>query len=135
MTEVDDFLAELAGPLHDAEVALHQGDAEPRIALWSSREPVTLFGAHYSVTGVEQARSVFRHLADTFSDCTGYSVELVSAEVIGDLAYTVTYERPLMSVNAVPTAFELRVTQVYRREDGHWRVAHRHGDALSREEL
>ena len=27
--------------------------------------------------------------------------------------------------------YTLRVTQVYRREDGQWKVVHRHGDQIS----
>ena len=37
----------------EAEQALHDGDPEPRIALWSQRDPVTLRGAG---GGPDQAR-------------------------------------------------------------------------------
>ncbi|MFF1253511.1 hypothetical protein ACFVYC_13555 [Pseudarthrobacter sp. NPDC058329] len=29
-----------------------------------------------------------------------------------------------------PRSYVLRATQAYRREDGEWRVAHRHGDTV-----
>jgi ketosteroid isomerase-like protein len=32
---------------------------------------------------------------------------------------------------APPESYTLRVTTVFRREDGEWRVAHRHGDSLN----
>ena len=36
-----------------------------------------------------------------------------------------------MSVDGVPVEpYTLRATQVYRREDGDWKVVHRHGDQL-----
>ena len=35
MTDRDDFLAWVNGPLYEAELALHNGDATPRRALWS----------------------------------------------------------------------------------------------------
>jgi ketosteroid isomerase-like protein len=48
----------------------------------------------------------------------------------GDLAYTVTFEHTAVSVDGVPVEpYTLRVTQVYRREDGEWKVVHRHADA------
>jgi ketosteroid isomerase-like protein len=49
------------------------------------------------------------------------------------MAYTVGYEHTQASVNGEPRAYTLRATQVYRREDGEWKVAHRHGDTLSSE--
>ena len=72
-------------------------------------------------------------MAETFSDCTSFSFELVAADVVGDVAFTVGYEHTQASINAEPRAYTLRVTQVYRREDGQWKVAHRHGDMLSSE--
>ena len=42
------------------------------------------------------------------------------------MAYTVGYEHTSASVNGEPRTYTLRVTQVYRREDGEWKVAHRH---------
>jgi ketosteroid isomerase-like protein len=37
-----------------------------------------------------------------------------------------------VSIDGVPVEpYTLRVTQVYRREDGEWKVVHRHGDQLS----
>jgi ketosteroid isomerase-like protein len=114
--------------LREAETALHNGDAEPRLALWSEREPVSVLGAWRSATGQEEVRSLFRGLAGTFSDCTSHVYELVSAEVIGDMAFTSGYERTEATINGERRRYVLRVTQVYRREDGEWRVAHRHGD-------
>ena len=37
MTEREDFLAWIKTTLHEAEVALHNGDAAPRRALWSRK--------------------------------------------------------------------------------------------------
>ncbi|MEU0793082.1 nuclear transport factor 2 family protein [Amycolatopsis sp. NPDC005961] len=46
----------------------------------------------------------------------------------GDLAYTVGFEQNTVSINGWPATYTLRVTHVYRREDGEWRIVHRHGD-------
>jgi len=42
-TEVEDFLDDVLPQQLAAERAIHNGDAEPRSALWSHRDPVTLF--------------------------------------------------------------------------------------------
>ena len=70
------------------------------------------------------------HLAESFSDCTSYSFDMVAADVVGDMAYTVGYEHTQASVNGEPRTYALRATQVYRREDGEWKVAHRHADTV-----
>lgn len=44
------------------------------------------------------------------------------------MAYTVQREITSTIVNGEPREYVLRVTQVYRREDGNWKVIHRHGD-------
>jgi hypothetical protein len=50
----------------------------------------------------------------------------------GYLAYTVELEHTSVSLDGVPVGpYTLRVTQVYRREDGGWKVVHRHGDQIS----
>ena len=50
MSERDDFLEWVRTGLYDAEVALHNGDATPRLALWSANEPVTVLGAWRTAT-------------------------------------------------------------------------------------
>jgi ketosteroid isomerase-like protein len=58
-------------------------------------------------------------------------VELLAAGVSGDLAYTVELEHTSVSIDGAPVEpYTLRVTQVYRREDGEWKVVHRHGDQI-----
>ena len=128
MSDFDDFMAWAQSRLREAETALHNGDPGPRLAIWSTREPVSVLGAARSAVGLQEVRDLFRSLGDTFSDCTSYEYEIVAADVVGDLAYTAGYERTQASINGEPRQYVLRVTQVYRREDGEWRVAHRHGD-------
>ena len=130
MTDREEFIAWTQTRLRDAEEALHNGDAEPRLALWSSREPVSVLGAWRSATGQDEVRGLFRDLAETFAECKSHVYELVSADVIGDVAFTAGYERTRASVSGERRRYVLRVTQVYRREDGEWRVAHRHGDTV-----
>jgi ketosteroid isomerase-like protein len=47
----------------------------------------------------------------------------------GDLAYTVGFERGEVAVDDGPARpMTIRVTHVYRRIDGKWRLVHRHAD-------
>ncbi|WP_438854766.1 nuclear transport factor 2 family protein [Agromyces sp. M3QZ16-3] len=131
MTEHDDFLEWVRGPLTAAERALHEGDAGPRRALWSPVEPVSVLGAWKNAIGLAETAELFAFLERSFSDCTRFEIEVLASDVIGDAAYTVALERTAVSVDGVPRAYTLRVTQVYRREGGEWRVAHRHGDTVA----
>ena len=127
MSQRDEFITWVHTVLKEAEVAVHNGDAVPRRAIWSRHDPVTILGARRNAAGQAQLDELFAELAESFSDCTSYDLELLEAEVLGDTAYTVGFEHTTASVNGVPHTYTLRATQIYRREQGEWKVAHRHG--------
>jgi len=130
--EVDEFLAATTSRFEEAEIGLHNGDAGPRIAMWSHNEPVTVFGAAASVYGWTEVGPLFERLAASFSNCRSYENEVVAAGASGDLAYIVAFEHTTASLNAAPPEpYLLRVTTVFRREDGEWKVVHRHADPAS----
>lgn len=129
MTAHEDFLTWVAAAVTDAEVALHNGDAGPRRAIWSRNDPVTVLGASKNARGQQELEELFAQLAERFSDCTSYRFELLEVDVSGDTAYTVGFEHISASVDGAARTYALRATQIYRREDGTWKVAHRHGSA------
>lgn len=131
MTDRDDFLAWVKTALYDAELALHNGDAEPRRVIWSHNEPVSVYGAWRDAFGWQEVDELFTVLGDSFSDCTSYDLELQSYDVVGDMAYTAALEHTSTSVDGEPRTYTLRATQVYRREAGQWKVVHRHGDTVT----
>jgi ketosteroid isomerase-like protein len=126
-----EFLAWVKSSLYEAELALHNGDAGPRRALWSRYEPVSVLGAWRNAFGQQELDRLFTRLEAQFSNCTSYSFELLASDVLGDMAYTAGLEHISTSVDGEPRSFVLRVTQLYRREDGQWRVAHRHADTVN----
>jgi ketosteroid isomerase-like protein len=127
-TELDQFLAEILPKQRAAEKALHDGDVEPRLALWSRTAPVTLFGAKLMGSGWSTIEPIFREVASWFGGSTEYEFEVIAAGASSDLAYTVGYERNRVLLNGEERVYTLRVTHVYRREAGQWRIVHRHGD-------
>jgi ketosteroid isomerase-like protein len=60
------------------------------------------------------------------------SVEYISTVVSGDLAYILVIERSVIqTVNAEQkTQQALRCTQIFRKENGQWKLLHRHADPL-----
>ena len=131
MSDREDFLTTFVPQMVAAEAALHNGDLQPRLRLWAHSDPVTLFGALGPCNyGWADVQTTFEWLAPQFSPCHGYHLDLIAADVSGDLAYTVGLERSahVMEDGRVAERI-LRATQIYRREEGSWHVVHRHGDA------
>jgi ketosteroid isomerase-like protein len=132
MSDVDVFLAQMLPRYLAAADAMHNGDPAGFRELWTRNDPVTLLGAAGATfAGWEDVTRAQAVVASRFFSGTPLDVEIIAADVRGDLAYTVGYERSSVSVAGGPTqpAF-LRATQIYRREDGGWKLVHRHADPV-----
>lgn len=131
LSQTDAFLEATMARYRNAETALHNGDAAPRKTMWAHTSPVTLLGAAMSATGWPEIEAIFDRLQARFSNCTSCEHEIVAAGASGDLAYVVAIEHTTASVNgSAPVPYKLRATTVFRREDGEWKVVHRHADPV-----
>jgi ketosteroid isomerase-like protein len=129
MNEIEDFLSEVIPQLQQEIGALHNGDAEPRKALWSHDDSATLFGAELSGRGWGEIEPAFDRLAASFSGSQSCDYEILGAGVSGNLGYVAAIERSVAaSKDGHLHPYALRVTTILRREDGAWKVVHRHGD-------
>ena len=115
-----------------AQVQLVNGQPGPFKALWSQREDVTLSGGLGGAIarGWPQVRERLDWVATQYADGMRTHQE-VSRYIGQDLAYVVLRETIRFKNPADGRAMvqELRVTQVFRREDGRWRIVHRHADS------
>src|SRR5918998_984998 len=122
-----------------------RGNPRPAQELFSHRADVTLANplgpaapeigpvAH----GWEQVALTQEHAASRFTDGTDVDFEIVEKYVTDELASVVLIERmkarvsgnEATSPSAVPVA--LRVTMIFRPEDGTWKVVHRHADPIT----
>jgi ketosteroid isomerase-like protein len=128
ITEKADIQPEL-DRVADALAAMASGDPQPYKECWAESEDATLFGAWGPIEkGPDAVAQTFDWVGERFTGGTlepSYDV----VEVSGDLAYTVGLERGDVSVAGGPARpMTLRVTHVYRRIDGEWRLVHRHAD-------
>ena len=126
----EDFLVWLQSEFVRAERAMFNGDDGPRRAIWSEVEPVSVLGAWRNATNRAELIEAFEELSTSFSNCAAYAFDLISFNVLGEMAYSVGYERVSASIDGQPRTFTLRATQVYRREPAGWRVVHRHADKV-----
>jgi ketosteroid isomerase-like protein len=127
---VEEFRSMILARHIEAEEAFVSGNPRPRMKLWSKRDPVTLFGAiGMSESGWEQLSQTFSWVARRFSQVSDFRIDVERVVVSGDLAYVLWFERfngPIAGRATEPVT--VRVTHIYRREDGDWKVVHRHAD-------
>ena len=104
------------------------GDNAPLADVWSHDATVTTFhpiGGRQ--TGWDEVRGSFEGVAGLSS---GGHAELrdQSVHVSGDLAYETGVERGEATLAGEHIEIDQRVTNVYRREAGGWKIVHHHTD-------
>ena len=100
----------------------------------SRRDDATIMGAWGAYEkGWDEAGPRYDWAAARFRESGAkVKIEYLSSGVSGDLAYTVAIERSeaLVVGEDKPAPMALRVTHVFRKEGGVWKLAHRHADPL-----
>jgi len=133
MAAADD-VDELIEQFHLASDEFLNGNPEPVNKLWSRREDVTLanpFGP--PVRGWDEVAKAGKSAASQVRDGQLVSVEIVVKHVSAELAYVVEIERPKAKMGGSEdvTPFALRVTMIFRPEEGTWKIVHRHADPIT----
>ena len=130
MTDRESFRDLIEEIQHRAEAALVRGDVGPRIEMWSHNEPVSLFAAvGPSKAGWSELEPMFRSVAARLSGGEDVSYEMMAFDVSADMAWTAGFVRFTGSIDgAPPTPYALRITHIYRRETGQWKVVHEHSN-------
>jgi ketosteroid isomerase-like protein len=111
-----------------------KGNPEPNKGLWSHREDVSLANPlGPPARGWEQVAQTIERAASNIRDGKMVSFETVATYVTPELAYVVWLERVKAKFGGmedlVPSV--LRVTVIFRPEDGTWKVVHRHADPIT----
>jgi ketosteroid isomerase-like protein len=131
VSDTRQFLDEMMPRIHQTETALHNGDAGPRGQMWSHTDTVTVFGAAFSPIGWAEVGPMFEKLASNFSSCSSCEWEVVDADGGDDFAYLLAIDRTTTSVGSSErTPHMLRSTTIFRRENGEWKIVHRHADPI-----
>ncbi len=120
---------------HRALNALVRGDPEPKKKMFSHREDMSLanpFGP--PVRGWEEAEPLLDRTVSQFREGEPHEFERISEYATDDLAYVVEIERcPGLKTRDSEEIrpFSLRTTNVWRREEDGWKIAHRHADPIT----
>ena len=126
----DAGLEEFIGRCHEAITQQSQGHPEPFLELWSRTDDVSIMAAigGYQV-GFDEVSKLLTAASKT-QTFESWSAENLVTIVGDDLGLSVELEHYGGHKDGEELKMTLRATQIYRREDGEWRVIHRHGDIL-----
>jgi ketosteroid isomerase-like protein len=119
---------------HQAVNAIVKGDSSPQKLIWSRQADVTLanpFGP--PIRGWSEVEMVIDRAASRLKDGESSRFERISGHLGTDMAYIVEIERTRVKVGQSDelAPVSLRVTTIFRLEDGQWKVAHRHADPIT----
>ena len=119
---------------HRAGLEITNGNPEVYKSLYSRRDDATLanpFGP--PVRGWSNVSATLDRAAANYRDGEVVGFENVSSIVADDLAYTVEIESYRARVGGADemTPVSVRVTSVFRRENGDWKLLHRHADPIT----
>jgi ketosteroid isomerase-like protein len=104
------------------------GDSGPMADIWSHGADVTAMHPIGSrQVGWDAVRGSFEEVAQLASDG---KVELKDQIIhtVGDVAYESGVERGKVKLAGQPVTIGHRVTNIYQREAGEWKIAHHHTD-------
>jgi 2-methylisocitrate lyase-like PEP mutase family enzyme/ketosteroid isomerase-like protein len=109
------------------------GNFEPLNSISTHQSPATIFGPKGDcVQGAEQVNSANASAAKLFKPGGTNAFEIMHMAADGNLAYWVGIQRSVVRMQGqeTPIPMDLRVTEIFRREGGAWKLVHRHADKL-----
>jgi ketosteroid isomerase-like protein len=128
--DADDFDSAVTA-YRDAQVSLLHGDAAAVLALWSTRDDISIAnpfgppqcGQENVIAAIQKGAAQYHSGLRRFEEIGRFST--------ADLGYVVQVEHTSAraAASGSDVAFSLRATIVFRCEDGVWKAVHRHADA------
>jgi ketosteroid isomerase-like protein len=104
------------------------GDARPLSDIWSQGAAVTtMHPIGGRQVGWDKVRESFQQVAQIASEGRVRLDDQI-IQVTGDLAYELGFERGQAKFAGQQVTLDHRVTNIYRREAGSWKIVHHHTD-------
>jgi uncharacterized protein (TIGR02246 family) len=128
---VNDEIQQVAEQFYAALQQLLTGDPAAMAAVWSHGPDVTtMHPLGGREVGWEQVRATWEQAAAVFTAGQVTVSDQVIVPLTEEVAYTVATERGEGTIGGEAISFEHRVTNIYRREDGVWKLVHHHTDLV-----
>jgi len=127
-------LHEVLEQYHLAADEFSRGNAEPVKRIFTRRDDVILanpFGP--AVCGWKQVSEALDFASSRFQEGKVTDIETVAEYKTPDLVtiFEIEHWKSRVSGRKDMASFELRVTVTFRREDGTWKLVHRHADPIT----
>jgi ketosteroid isomerase-like protein len=129
-----DVLDQVVEPYHLALDEIMKGSPEGYKRIYSRRDDVTLanpFGP--PARGWDEVAKTLERAASHYRDGEATGFENLAKYLTADLAYIVEVERCKAKVGGREdiARIAVRVTTIFRPEEGIWKVVHRHADHIT----
>lgn len=123
-----DEVRKASGKFYVALNRMANGDASALTEIWSHRGDVTtMHPIGGREVGWDKVRASWEQVAKIASDGQiGLRDQII--QVAGDLAYELGIENGQFMLTGEQVTIEHRVTNIYRREAGEWKIVHHHTD-------
>jgi ketosteroid isomerase-like protein len=116
-----------------ASTAFVEGDAAALLAVSVDTDPATIYPPTGAVVvGADAVNSGNAAGAGMFAPGAENRFDILHSGSDGDLGYWTGVQRStvVLKDNPEPVRMNLRITELFRRVDGEWKLFHRHADPL-----
>lgn len=130
MSDFDTFL----DIRRQAAEAYVNGKVGPLDRLAATACPASFFPPHGGrEEGADRVADVYARDAISFVEGGETTLEILHSDSVGDLAYWTGLQHARVRLNGQdePVEMHLRITELFRHEDGAWKLIHRHADPLA----
>lgn len=110
------------------------GDATPVSNISTHVSPATFFHPRGGcIQGADEVLSRFNQDATNFTVGGDTHFEIFDMGASDTIAYWVGLQPSIVKLAGVtdPIPMNLRITEIFRREDGEWKMIHRHADMMA----
>jgi ketosteroid isomerase-like protein len=133
-TQMDLTFEEFLEKRREAALAYVKGDARPVTDLSASSGAATFFDPGGGIVeGAEAVLKVYREGAQMFGPQSVTELEIHDYGASGDFGFWAGLQRATVAIKgrAEPASMTLRVSEVFHRQEGEWRMVHRHASVAN----
>ena len=133
---MDAGFSEFMREREEASRAFVNGQIDPLLELSAQSSPATIFGPKGDcVQGAQEVNAANAAGARMFDHGSSTNFEVMHSASTDDIGYWTGIQRAHVRLKGKPGEVEmdLRVTEIFRRKNGKWKLIHRHADALKTE--
>ena len=120
-----------------ASNAFVNGDINPLYDISVQNSPATIFDpSGYFVQDVEKVNAKNAKSVEFFTSGSTNKFQVLHKAADNNIAYWVGIQRSIVQMKwqEQGVSMDLRITEIFRREDGQWKLFHRHADFLKSNE-